>query len=194
MASNNLTNYLHPPIIAVWVDQNIGEEGAYSQIKQRFVQLSPLIKEWKFFVNPEDFYNFLDDNPKNQIFLIMSGQTAQKIIPAKHTYVNIHSMYVYCHDVNRHRRLKSQFNKVKDVMNLEDDLYKKIADELSLLLIDIGEFYVESQDRSLARNTLEEALRLIRDTLHLENNHGRISKANDLLHKLDTWNENVLYF
>jgi len=192
MAVNNLTRPCLPPIIAVWVDQNIGETNAYLEIKRRFANLSSLIEKWHFFEHPEGLYEFLDDNPKTQIFLIMSGGTAQTIIPAKNTYVNIHSMYVFCHDVNRHRRLKSQFDKVKDVMNLEDDLYKSIANELSLLLIDIGESYVESQDRFLARKNLTEALNLMKNKLHWEDNHGRIRRANDLLNRLETWNENLM--
>jgi hypothetical protein len=193
MAMNNLTSHRRPPIIGVWVDQSIGEQGAYLQIKQCLRELSPFIEEWHFFENPQVFYEFLDDNPKNQIFLIMSGTMAQRIVPAKHAYVNIHSMYVFCQNVNLHRRLKSQFHKVKDVMNMENDLYVKIADELSLLLVDIGESYVESQERGLAQNYLDDALRLMHNALGMDDNHGRIRRVKDLFVRLETWNEDVLF-
>lgn len=189
MAVNNLTTTGRPPIIAVWVDQHIGHPDNEKKMKQRFAKLSSLIKQWEFFTEPEKLYDFLDYNPKNQIFLIMSGRNGQEIIPKKHTYENIHSMYVFCGNVNEHRRLKSEFTKVKDVMNLEDDLYNRIADELSLLLLDIGESYVLSKDKALARITLEEALRLMKDTLHMKSDHGRIRQVNDLLERLDTWDE-----
>jgi hypothetical protein len=185
---NSLTATGRPPIIGVWVDQHIGLPDNEKKMKQRFAGLSSFITEWKFFSKPDQLYDFLDYNPKNQIFLIMSGRTGQEIVPKKHTYENIHSMYVFCGNVNEHRRLKSEFTKVKDVMNLEDDLYKLIADELSLLLLDIGESYVLSNDKALARITLEEALRLMKHTLHMTSDHGRIRRANDLLERLDTWN------
>jgi len=130
---------------------------------------------------------------KSEIFLIMSGQTAQTIVTARHTYVNIHSMYVFCYDVNLHHRLKSESDKMKDVMNMEHNLYEKIADELSLLLFDISESYVESQDRALAQNYLDEALRLMHNTLGMDNNHGGIKRVKDLLDRLKTWNEHVLF-
>ena len=82
--------------------------------------------------------------------------------------------------------LKEEFDKVKDVMNLESDVYLRIADYLSELLIEIGESCVRSNDRGLARNNLEEALRLMRDKLGFRSDHGRIRKANDLLEELDT--------
>jgi hypothetical protein len=189
MAANSVATIARPPIIGAWVDQQIGCEGTEQKMKQRFAQLSPLIKEWKFFANPKDFNDFLDYDPKNQIFLIMSGQTAQKIVPATHDRVNIHSMYVFCGNVNEHRRLKSEYEKVKDVMNLEEDVYNRIADELSLLLINIGESYVLSKDKPLARENLEEALRLMRHTLHFKPDHGRIRQAKDLLERLDTWDD-----
>jgi hypothetical protein len=189
MATNNLTSHPRPPIIGVWVDQEIGRNDAHQDTKQSVRQLSPFIERWDFFVNPEEFYEFLDDNPKTQIFVIMSGRTAQAIVPARHNYVNIHSMYIYCGNVTEHRRLKDEFDKVKDVMNMEEDLYKRIVDTLSELLINIGESCVQSRDRALARLHLDEALRLMRDKLRFRNDHGRIRRANDLLERLDTWTE-----
>ncbi|CAF1116446.1 unnamed protein product [Rotaria sordida] len=186
MAVNNLTNHHRPPIIGAWVDQGIGCNGTYQSMKQRFEELSPLIEKWYYFVTPAEFYEFLDDKPKTQIFLIMSGQAGQQIVPARHTYENIHSMYIYCGNVNEHRRLKEESDKVKDVMNLEDDVYERIADELSRLLLNIGESYVRSQDRGLARNYLTEALRLMKTILRYNNNHGRVIQVNDLLESIDT--------
>jgi hypothetical protein len=119
----------------------------------------------------------------------MSGRTAQTIVPAKHTWVNIHSMYVFCGNVEEHRRLKDEFDKVKEVTNWQDDLYERIADNLSLLLITTGESYSRSKVRGLAHNYLKEALRLMRHALHFDDNHGRVSKVNDLLEQLDTWND-----
>jgi hypothetical protein len=48
---------------------------------------------------------------------------------------------------------------------------------------------VLSKDKALARITLEEALRLMKDTLHMKSDHGRIRQVNDLLERLDTWDE-----
>jgi len=188
MAVNNATSSPHLSIIGAWVDQEIGRPGADSASKQRFIRLSSFIQHWHFFQDPAELYDFLDDNPKTQIFLIMSGKTAQTIVPAKHSWENIHSMYVFCGQVQEHRRLKDEFDKVKEVTNWEDDLYERIADNLSLLLINTGESYSRSQERGLARNNLDEALRLMRQVLHFDDNHGRVSKVNDLLEQLDAWN------
>ena len=185
MAANNLTNQPRPRIIAAWVDGGIASQNDHRAMKQRFTQLSSFIEEWHFFETPEQLDRFLDDNLKTQIFLISSGYLGQKIVPKIHTYANIHSIYIFCGNVNEHRHLKDDYDKVKDVMNLEDDLYERIADNLSLLLIDIGESCIRSQDRGLARNYLEEALRLMRDTLRFGNDHGRIRKAKELLESLD---------
>jgi superfamily II RNA helicase len=185
MAVNNLTSHHRPPIIGAWVDQGFGCDGEYMPTKEKFKKLSTFIERWHFFKTPEKFYEFLDDNPKTQIFLVMSGYNAQTIVPQRHEYENIHSMYVFCSVVGNHRRLKEEYAKVKDVMNLEDDLYKQIADTLSELLFDIGESYTRSQDRGLAKNYLEEALRLMRDILRFKHDHGRIQKTNDLLEGLE---------
>jgi hypothetical protein len=184
MAANNLTGRARPRIIAGWVDADIGRNGAHSVMKQRFARLSSFIEEWYFFENPEELYEFLDDYPKTQMFLVMSGRTAQAIVPARHHFVNIHCMYVFCQQVLNHQRLKDEYDKVKDVMNLEDDLYNLIADDLSFLLIDIGESCVRSEEQSLARRNLEEAMRLMRNLLHFQDNHGRIRRANELLESL----------
>ncbi|CAF3462462.1 unnamed protein product [Rotaria sp. Silwood1] len=186
MAVNNLTSHRRPPIIGVWVDQEIGRNGTHLDIKQRFARLSSFIEQWHYFVTPQELYDFLDDNPKTQIFLIMSGQNGQQIVPSRHSYENIHSIYIFCANVNQHRRLKEEFDKVKDVMNLIDNVYERIADELSQLLLNIGESYKRSDDRSLARNYLNEALRLMGTILHYGNNHGRVMQANDLLESIDS--------
>jgi hypothetical protein len=189
MTVNNATSSPRPLIIGAWVDQEIGREGVHSAIKRRFMQLSSSIEHWYFFEDSAKLYEFLDDNLKTQIFLVMSGRTAQTIVPAKHTLMNIHSMYVFCGNVEEHRRLKDEFDKVKEVTNWEDDLYERIADNLSLLLINTGESYIRSKEGRLARNNLEEALRLMRHVLHFDDKHGRVSMVNDLLEKVDTWND-----
>ncbi|CAF2948845.1 unnamed protein product [Rotaria sp. Silwood2] len=185
MSVNNLTSHRRQPIIGACVDQGIGGNDAQLDMKQHLIQLSSFIENWHYSVNPQEFYKFLDDNPKTQIFLIMSGQIHEEIVPAKHTYENIHSIYIFCADVNAHRRLKEEFDKVKDVMNINDDVYERIADELSLLLLNIGESYIRSSDRGLAHNCLNEALRLMNTTLHFQNNHGRVIQAKELLESID---------
>ncbi|CAF2535869.1 unnamed protein product [Rotaria sp. Silwood2] len=158
MSVNNLTSHRRLPIIDASVDQDIGRNDTHSKMKQRLIQLSLFIEQWHYFVNLEEFYNFLDDNPKTQIFLIISGRIGQEIVPTKHTYENIHSICIFCVNVNEHRRLKEKFDKVKDVMNMINDVYERIADELSILLLNIGESYIRSNDRGLAHNYLNEAL------------------------------------
>ena len=75
-------------------------------MKQQFMKLSSFIEKWYFFESPEQLYDYLDTNEKTKTILIMSGRTAQTIVPARHTYENIHSMYVFCSNVNEHRRFK----------------------------------------------------------------------------------------
>lgn len=188
MATNSLASNHWPPIIGVWVDQNL-DDG--SVMKDHLRDLSPMIQQWHFFKDIQTFYDFLD-NPKNQIFLVMSGQTGQEIVPARHDYANIHSMYIFCLNVTFHRNLISQYNKVKKVMNVAEDLYEIIADDLSLLLIKIGESYITSQDKPLARNHFEEALRLMKEKLQWNDEHGRIKKVNAYLESLNTLDESIL--
>jgi hypothetical protein len=163
MATNTMNNksLQRPSIIAAWVDQGIGEVGMHKYIKERFETLSPFITQWLYFDSPDNFTSYIENHPHIRLISVMSGGMSRLLIPKHSHHIPFHSAYVFCADMERARQSMADEIKVKGIFNIEDDLYEQMADDLSKILLEDGIALAQLDERSVARQTYEEAKRLL---------------------------------
>ncbi len=118
------------PLVACWLDQSIGEAGTHLDLKRRFEGVSNRITKWHYFDSGDDFNAFLDANPDVKLVAIMSGGFARRLVTPVSDREALHSVYVFCGNRERYRSLLADENKIKGVFDSEDDLYRKIHDDL----------------------------------------------------------------
>ncbi|CAF1344252.1 unnamed protein product [Rotaria magnacalcarata] len=150
-----------PSIVAAWVDQGIGEVGMHKYIKERFGTLSTFITQWFFFDSSENFTFYIENNPNIKLICVMSGGMSRLLVPKHSNLGALHTVYVFCADIERARTSMADETKVKGIFNIEDALYEQMADDLSKLLVEEGIALAQLDERSLARSHYEEAKRLL---------------------------------
>jgi hypothetical protein len=148
-------------IVAAWVDQGIGEVGMHKYIKERFETLSPFISQWLYFDSPDNFTSYIENNPKIKLIAVMSGGMSRLLVSKSSHLPALHTVYVFCADIERGRTSMAGEKKVKGVFNIEDILYEQMADDLSKLLVEEGIALAQRDERSVARLNYEEAKRLL---------------------------------
>ncbi|CAF0949988.1 unnamed protein product [Didymodactylos carnosus] len=183
--SVNSSAFGRPRIIATWVDDQIGKSETHHSMKKQFVTLSKLITEWKFFDTHHAFYDDLDTYPKTKILLITSGAFGRHIVPEKHELTQIYRIYIFCHDVESNEKWSDEYNKVSGVFNIEDLVYKQLADDLATLFRDEGEAYRRSSEYGLARLNYKEAKHILIKVLKLSDKDDRVQFINDELETVD---------
>lgn len=148
-------------IVAAWVDQSMEEQGPNQSIKDQFEPMSALIDRWLYFNNADTFSNYVQRNTHVQLIAVMTGGMARELVP-KHSNSNVlECVYVFCFDVGRARQNFADQPKVKGIFNIEEALYEKIVEDLSILLTKTGIALAEIDDRNQARIHYEEAKRLL---------------------------------
>lgn len=159
--TNKNNHFQRPLIVAAWVDQTIGEAGTHQYIKQRFESLSPFITQWTYFDCSDNFTDYITNNPNVKLISIMSGGISRLLVPTHSHLAALHTVYVFCADMERARESMADKIKVKGIFTIEDDLYDQMADDLAKLLVEEGIAYAQLDQRSVARLNYEEAKRLL---------------------------------
>lgn len=155
------TSSQRPPIVVIWVDQSIGEEGMHKYIKNRFETLSPFITKWLYNDCSDQFTDYIEGNPDARVISVMSGGMSRLLVP-KHSHIPaLHTVYVFCVNMERAKESMADEIKVKGIFNIEDALYEQMADDLAKLLVEDGIAYAQVDQRSVARVNYEEAKRLL---------------------------------
>ncbi|CAF0765909.1 unnamed protein product [Rotaria sp. Silwood1] len=150
-----------PLIVAAWVDQGIGEPGMHKYIKERFETLSSFITQWLYFDSSDNFTSYIENNPNIKLICVMSGGMSRLLVPKLSHLAALHTVYVFCVDIERAKQSMEDEIKVKGIFNIEDDVYETMADDLSKLLVEEGIALAQLDERNLARLNYEEAKRLL---------------------------------
>jgi hypothetical protein len=159
--TDNNKSSQRPLIVAAWIDQGIGEVGMHKYIKERFETLSPFISQWLYFDSPDNFTSYIENNSNIKLIGVMSGGMSRLLV-SKHSHLTaLHTIYVFCADIERARQLMENEIKVKGIFNIEDDLYEQMADDLAKILLEDGIALAQVDERSVARLNYEEAKRLL---------------------------------
>ena len=176
-----------PTIMATWIDQNIGQDTTHKKMKARFESLTKFITQWFYFDSEEAFTSCIEGDPPIKMIAVMSGSMSRSLVH-KHSNINaLHSIYVFCFDVNGARQALQSEKKVKGVFDMEDDLYEKLADDIAKLLLEEGDAYAQANKRDLARLNYNEAKQILNNKAKKMNANmkkKRIEEIDDRLKRL----------
>ena len=173
------------PIIVAWIDQTIGEKGAHESMKDHFEALSSFITEWLYFKSSDDFVSYIENSPNVKLITVMSGGMSRLLVPKYSNLVILHSIYVFCADVELARMSMANEIKVKGIFNIEDDLYEQMADNLSKLLVEEGIALANLDERNLAKLNYKEAKRLLSTQARIVNQDEKKARIEEIDNRLD---------
>ncbi|CAF0762817.1 unnamed protein product [Rotaria sordida] len=154
----------------VWCDASIGTQNTVDDDKNTITQLARIINQNRQLVHT---FNELDACREfithvDNVCLIISGTMGEELVPLIHNLEQIHSIYIFCFNREKHLLWSSPYRKVRGVFNNINDIcesLKSYVSTQSLLEYDRLQFDVISNEiNSLTTN--EDQLRLIYSKLN----------------------------
>jgi hypothetical protein len=117
-------------LVACWLDPDIGEAGKHLPLKKRFEGVSNRIAQWYYFDSGDQFNEFIDGNPNAKLVAIMSAGFAKRVVNPISDRDVLHSVYVFCGNLEKNKNLPLQEPKIKGVFITEDDLFRQMKSDL----------------------------------------------------------------
>ena len=99
--------------ILIWLDKDINEPSGEYQNSIHLFQ--SFVNTIKLFSNSDEFLKFIQQITDEKLFIIISGSLAAQLASEIEINVQIHSIYVYCSQKERHEKWTKDFRKIKGV-------------------------------------------------------------------------------
>jgi hypothetical protein len=98
----------------VWLDANTVADGKQG-IHEDFTDLRRVADHLKLFNDSEQCIEYITKIKLEKVFLIVSGSLSETVIPLTHTLPQIAGIFIYCCDIEYHRKWSESFNAIRGV-------------------------------------------------------------------------------
>ncbi|CAF2964107.1 unnamed protein product [Rotaria sp. Silwood2] len=114
--------------VFVWCDASIGAENSVDDDKNTIMQLARIVNQNRQLVHTfnelhacREFITHVDN-----VCLIISGSMGQELVPLVHNLDQIHSIFIFCFDREKHIEWSSPYRKVRGVFNNISDICESL--------------------------------------------------------------------
>ncbi|CAF1295657.1 unnamed protein product [Adineta steineri] len=97
----------------IWVDGNVDE--AHSDCQNILEQLRHVVNHVTICKEPEHSIKCLNNIDDQKVFIISSNDLGQDLVPQIHSMKNVHAIYIFCENKEKHEQWTKQWSKIKDV-------------------------------------------------------------------------------
>ena len=126
--------------------------------------------QWEACENGEEHcVSFIKDKCANKrVFLVSAGGLGSRVVPKIHDLPQLYAVYIYCVDVEGHKKWANNFSKVRVVCDDDDRfLLPQFAVDVAQMFIEWGDALLEQGKRDKAKEKYAEAhLRLSEHARH----------------------------
>lgn len=116
--------------------------------------------QWEACESGEDHcINFIKDKCANKrVFLVSAGGLGYKVVPKIHDLPQLYAVYIYCSDVEGHKKWANSYSKVRVVCNDDDRfLLPQFAVDVAQMFIEWGDALFEQGKPDKAKEKYTEA-------------------------------------
>jgi len=156
---------LHPPAAQTLPDSFKGLkfvtlDGFQLETREIYDKISGTF-QWEMCESQEDrcISVIRDECGDKRVFVITSGGLGFRVVPAIHDLPQVYAIYIYCVDVEGHRKWSSKFPKVRVVCDNDDrDLLPQFAVDVAQANLEWGELLLKQNKRDAAKKKFDKAL------------------------------------
>jgi hypothetical protein len=110
--------------VIIWLDENMNEHHEHYQ--NSIIQLRTIVNSLKTFNDSNQCIDFLTDIINKKIFLILSNNLAQILIPLIDDVFQIDSIYIFSNTQSEHQQWIKNWNKIQGIFNDISHLLHKL--------------------------------------------------------------------
>jgi len=100
-------------VLLIWLDNNIDDNSA--NCRNTLTQLRCAINTIKTFTDSDQCVDFLTDNYREKVCLIISGTLCQKVVPLIHDIPQLHTILIFSGNKTGHEQWAKDWPKIKGV-------------------------------------------------------------------------------
>ncbi|CAF4119734.1 unnamed protein product [Adineta steineri] len=137
MATGKLLNEGRPDLLSnkediqlIWLDGNMNDSHDYLLTQSMLIELNPAVQFYSHFDRCLDFIKSIKHE---QIFLIVSGDFAQRILLQSHHYRPLVAIFIFCSNHQQHIPLMKEYNKITGIFTKQHDLLESIKQKMNLV-------------------------------------------------------------
>ena len=140
-------------------------DGLQTETREIYDKISGTF-QWEAFENGEEHcINFIKDKcPNRRVFLVSAGGLGSRVVPKIHDLPQLYAVYIYCVDVEGHKKWANNYPKVRVVCD-DDDRYllPQFAVDVAQMYIEWGDALFEQGKRDKAKDKYTEAHQRLSD-------------------------------
>ncbi|CAF0856129.1 unnamed protein product [Adineta steineri] len=114
----------------IWLDGNMNDSDDYHLTQSMLIELNSAVQFYSDFDRCLDLIKSIKDE---QIFLIISGAFAQRILLQTHHYRSLVAIFIFCSNHQRYKPLMQEYNKIVGIFTKQHDLLESIKDKMNLV-------------------------------------------------------------
>ncbi|CAF1249724.1 unnamed protein product [Adineta steineri] len=114
----------------IWLDGNMNDSDDYLLTQSMLIELNPAVQFYSQFDRCLTLIKSIRDE---QIFLIVSGTFAQRILLHSHHYRSLVAVFIVCSNHQRYKPLMKEYNKIIGIFTKQHDLLESIKEKVNLV-------------------------------------------------------------
>ncbi|CAF1243343.1 unnamed protein product [Adineta steineri] len=114
----------------IWFDGNMNDSDDYLLTQTMLIELNSAVQFYSDFDRCLDLIKSIKDE---QIFLIVSGAFAQRILLQTHHYRSLVAIFIFCSEDQHYKPLMEEYNKITGIFSDQHDLLKSIKQKMNLV-------------------------------------------------------------
>jgi len=111
--------------LLVWLDIS-NEESNSTDYQSTILELQQVVSAVNKFIDVDECSDFVTDIKEEKVFMVLSGESSQTIVPIIQDILQINSIYIFCENKSNHEQWITQWSKIKGVFTEISSLCKLI--------------------------------------------------------------------
>ncbi|CAF3967605.1 unnamed protein product, partial [Adineta steineri] len=114
----------------IWLDGNMNDSHDYLLTQSMLTELNSAVQFYSHFDRCLDLIKSIKHE---QIFLIVSGASAQQILLQSHHYRSLVAIFIFCSEDQDYKPLMEEYNKITGIFTKQHDLLESIKEKMNVV-------------------------------------------------------------
>jgi tetratricopeptide (TPR) repeat protein len=114
----------------IWLDDNMSDSSDYLLTQTMLLELNPAAQFYSNFDRCLDLIKSIKDE---QIFLIVSGAFARRVLSQIHQHQTLVAIFIFCANRQHHQSLMDQYKKIVEIFTDQDSLLKSVREKMNII-------------------------------------------------------------
>jgi tetratricopeptide (TPR) repeat protein len=114
----------------IWLDENMNDSPGYHFTQTMLLELNPAAQ---FYSNFDRCFDLIKSIKDEQIFLIISGTFAQRVLSQIHHQQTLIAIFIFCANRQHYESLMGEFNKIVEIFTDQESLLKSVREKMNIV-------------------------------------------------------------